>query len=220
MVNEGMTEEEARERFYVVDKDGLLGSERDEMSTDQRPFARKDLSDGMSLIDVVRESKATILLGLSGAAGTFTEEVVKQMASQNSHPIIFPLSNPTSKAECSFEQCMKWTNGKALFASGSPFDQIEIDGRTFIPSQGNNMLIFPGVGLAAVVFKLEKITDSMFYRAARTLAEYVPEHQLSRGMIYPQIPDIRNVSMKIATAVAREAYDLGLAKRVCAHLSL
>lgn len=135
MIHQGLTQEEARSRFYLMDQFGLFGTDRADMTSGQAYFARSDLDDKTSLRDVVKAVKPTLLLGLTGVGGTFPEDVIREMAAHVERPIVFPLSNPTSKAECSAEDVYHWTDGKAIFASGSPFDPVTIGDKTFYPSQ-------------------------------------------------------------------------------------
>jgi malate dehydrogenase (oxaloacetate-decarboxylating)(NADP+) len=164
-------------------------------------------------LEAVKALKPTAILGLSGQPRTFTREIVKAMAEINERPIIFALSNPTSKAECTAEQAYTWSDGRAIFASGSPFDPVKLRNQTFVPGQGNNVYIFPGVGLGAIVSRARSITDEMFLAAAHSLASQVTEEDLERGRIYPSLRRIRQVSALIAHDVARIAYDKGLADR-------
>ena len=159
----------------------------------------------------VEALRPTALIGVSAQAGAFTEPAVRAMARHNPRPIVFPLSNPTSKAECTAAQAYSWTDGTAVFASGSPFDPVEVAGRRFVPGQGNNAYIFPGLGLGAIVAGARRITDTMFYVAARTLAELVDQAALDTGLLYPKLAGIREVSVRIAIAVAESAYADGLA---------
>jgi malate dehydrogenase (oxaloacetate-decarboxylating)(NADP+) len=175
------------------------------------PYAR-DEEPAPQLLDVVKRVKPTIMIGASGHAHTFSEDVVKEMNKHCKRPVIFALSNPTSKAECTAEEAYQWTDGKAIFASGSPFPPVRMGGRIFVPGQGNNMFIFPGVGLGAVVCGARKVTDEMFFTAAKTLAHMVTEEELAAGTIYPDLAKIRQISLAIAAAVARLAWEQGLAK--------
>ena len=142
---------------------------------------------------------------------TFTQEVVETMAQLNARPIIFALSNPTSKAECTAAQVYPWSGGRAIFASGSPFAPVEFNGQSHVPGQGNNIYIFPGVGLGVLVSEAREVTDEMFLVAARTLAQLVQPEDLAVGRVYPPLTKVREVSLKIAVAVATAAFDAGLA---------
>jgi len=206
MIEQGRTEKEAKNAFYIVDQHGLLGTERmDELAAEQKEFAR-ETDGGLSLMDVVKQIKPTILLGMTTVGGLFNEEIVKEMASNCERPIIFPLSNPTTNAECTAEQAFEWTDGKCIFASGSPFDPVTMDdGRVFYPTQCNNMYVFPGIGLGATVAGAQKVTDKMLYIAAETLANFVSDEELAQGKVFPHIEKIREVSHKVAVSVAEEA---------------
>mmetsp|Transcript_46861 Transcript_46861/g.69680 ORF Transcript_46861/g.69680 Transcript_46861/m.69680 type:complete len:621 (-) Transcript_46861:780-2642(-) len=215
MMEQGRTGEEARNCFYVVDQMGLLGTERlGEFSTEQAEFARP--TDGsMSLLDVVKTYKPTVLLGMTAVGGLFKEELIREMASSCERPIIFPLSNPTVKAECTAEQAFEWTDGQCIFASGSPFDPVTLsNGKTYYPTQCNNMYIFPGVGLGATVAGAKTVTDRMLYVAAEALANYVSPDELAVGKVFPQLSNIREVSLGVAVAVATEAYNEGQASKL------
>ena len=146
-----------------------------------------------------------MLIGATGAPGTFTREVVERMSRINPRPLIFALSNPTSKAECTAEQAYPWSGGKALFASGSPFAPVTLEGRTHRPGQGNNAYVFPGIGLGAVACRARTLPDELFLVAARTLAGCVRPSDLEQGALYPPLPEIRKISLAIATAVATKA---------------
>ena len=150
-------------------------------------------------------------MGASGQPGTFTQAIIEAATKSAGRPIIFALSNPTSKAECTAAQAYEWSNGTAIFASGSPFAAVEFNGKRFVPGQGNNAYIFPGVGLGILASGSRLVTDEMFLTAARTLAELVTETDLAKGRIYPSLKQIREVSVAIAVAVARVAEESGLA---------
>lgn len=213
MVEEGLSEAEARRRCWFVDSQGLVVNSRPNLAEHKLPYAHDDPSDGQTadLLAAVELIKPTALIGVSGQPKTFTREVVEAMARLNERPIIFALSNPTSKSECSAEEAYRWSDGRAIFASGSPFDSVTLDGQTFVPGQGNNAYIFPGVGLGAIAAKARRITDEMFMAAAKTLANEVSESDLAAGRMYPPLPQIRRVSAAIATAVAEVAYEQKLA---------
>jgi len=206
---QGVPASEAREQCWFVDSTGLLVSSREKMAEHKKPYAH-DHPPLDSFLDAVRTLKPTAILGLSGQPGTFTKEVVEAMAEINERPIIFALSNPTSMAECTAEQAYAWSDGRAVFASGSPFDPVKYDNQTFVPGQGNNAYIFPGVGLGAIVSEARVITDEMFLAAAHSLANLVTESDLERGRVYPPLSRIRSVSAKIAYDVAKMVYDQGL----------
>ena len=209
---EGNSEEEARQHCWFVDSRGLLCKGRDNIAEHKAPYAHEhEYID--NLLDTVKALKPTVLLGLSGQPQTFTKEIVEAMSEINERPVIFALSNPTSMAECTAEQAYKWSGGRAVFASGSPFDPVKLGNQTFVPGQGNNAYIFPGVGLGIIVSQSRIVTDEMFLAAAFSLAGQVKESDLERGRVYPPLADIRLVSAKIAAEVAKMAYDNGFTDR-------
>jgi malate dehydrogenase (oxaloacetate-decarboxylating)(NADP+) len=207
----GCTEEKARERIWLVDSKGLVHSARtDALAHHKQPYAHKLPGSSASasksndvLLDAVKMIKPTALVGVSAQGGTFTEAVCKEMATISKAPLIFALSNPTSKAECTAEQAYKWTDGRAVFASGSPFDPVTLpNGKKFIPGQGNNAYIFPGVGLGAIVAHASTLTDDDLSVAAATRAKTVTQDILAAGCAYTPLSEIREVSLLIAAAVA------------------
>jgi malate dehydrogenase (oxaloacetate-decarboxylating)(NADP+) len=203
--------EQAREHIWMLDSKGLVT--RDRLATlaeHKRPYAR-DEPPLCDLAEVIRRVRPTILIGVCGQAGAFTEEAVRAMHQQCPQPVIFPLSNPTAKAECTAAQAYEWTGGAAIFASGSPFQPVARSGRLFVPGQCNNMYIFPGVGLGAVSCRARHVTDAMFYAAACTLAQQVGEDSLSVGRIYPDLTLIREISTCVAAAVCEVAFEEGVA---------
>ena len=204
--------EEARQRVWLIDSRGLVTTRRSgKLASHKLAYAREDdVID--NLLEVIQKIKPTVIIGASGQAQSFTREVVETMQQHCARPIIFALSNPTSKSECTAEQAYSWTDGNAIFASGSPFDPVRLNGKIFLPGQGNNMFIFPGVGLGAVVCGARKVTDAMFFTAAKTLARMVTEEELAAGTVYPDLGKIRQISAAIATAVCRLAYKEGLAQ--------
>jgi malate dehydrogenase (oxaloacetate-decarboxylating)(NADP+) len=209
---EGVSEAEARLRCWFVDSKGLLVKSRgDDMPKHKIPFAH-EAEHVASLAEAVEKIRPTALIGVSGVGRSFTTDVLRSMAAINERPVIFALSNPTSKAECTAEEAYLHTDGRGIFASGSPFKAVEHQGRTLHPGQGNNVYIFPGVGLGALCCAASRVDDSMFLAAARTLAAEVTAEDLSRGSVYPSLTRIRSVSVKIAKAVAERAYALGFAK--------
>jgi malate dehydrogenase (oxaloacetate-decarboxylating)(NADP+) len=202
---EGLPEAEARRRCWLFDSRGLVVAERTDLAAHKRPYAHE----GARIADfsaAVEALKPTAVIGVAAVGGTFTEKVVGAMARINPRPIVFALSNPTSQAECTAEQAYRWSGGRALFACGSPFDPVTLDGRAFVPRQGNNSYIFPGVGLGVVASRARRVTDEMFLAAARTLARQTTQADLDQGSLYPALARIREVSAHIAAAVADVAY--------------
>lgn len=210
MVAEGLSHKEAQQQCWLVDSKGLVVKSRDNLQKHKLAYAH-DHEFVPDLFSAVEKLKPTILLGVSGQPQTFTQSIVEAMGRINERPVIFALSNPTSKAECTAEQAYRWTNGRVIFASGSPFDPVTLNGRTYIPGQGNNAYVFPGVGLGVIECGARHVTEEMFFAAAKALANEVTEDDLASGCIYPPLTQIREVSAVIATAVAEVAYELGLA---------
>lgn len=207
-----LSSEQARRLVWMVDSKGLVTTSRGgKLEEHKLPYAR-DEEPAATLLEIVKRIKPTILIGASGHAHTFTEDVVRTMHTDCKRPIIFALSNPTSKAECTAQQAYSWTSGTAIFASGSPFPPVRIEGRIFVPGQGNNMFIFPGVGLGAVACGAQKVTDEMFFTAAKTLAHLVTDDEMAAGTIYPDLGRIRQISLAIASAVCMLAWEQGLAR--------
>ncbi len=207
---QGLEPAAARQRCWLMDSRGLVVKGRTDLVEHKRPYAHEHAPIG-DFLSAVKALKPTAIIGVAAVGGTFTREALEEMARVNQRPIVFALSNPTSKAECTAEQAYQWTGGRALFACGSPFDPVKIDGRTFVPRQGNNSYIFPGVGLGVIVSRARHVTDDMFMAAARSLAERVDEADLEQGSLFPALERIREVSAAIATAVAESAYASGLA---------
>ncbi|MAU01942.1 MAG: NAD-dependent malic enzyme [Anaerolineaceae bacterium] len=213
MMDEGLTAEEARLRCWFVDSRGLVESSRTDLAEHKRPYAH-DHAPQKDLLAAVQALEPTAIIGVSGRGGMFTQPVVEAMAALNEQPIVFALSNPTSNSECTAEEAYRWSGGRAIFASGSPFDPVTFNGKTYVPGQGNNSYIFPGVGLGVVAVKARHVTDEMFMAAARTLASLVTEDDLAQGRVYPSLQRIREVSAAIGTAVAEVAYAKNLARIV------
>jgi malate dehydrogenase (oxaloacetate-decarboxylating)(NADP+) len=216
MMAEGLSNEEARLRNWFVDSRGLVVKSRTDLAEHKLGYAHdhEPIADFLAAVEALRP---TAIVGVSGQPQTFTKPIVSAMAEINERPIVFALSNPTSKSECTAEQAYAWTNGRAIFASGSPFDPVELDGTLHVPGQGNNAYIFPGVGLGVIASEASRVTDEMFFEAAKALANEVSEDDLAKGRIYPSLSRIREVSAVIATAVAEVAYRDGLARRPRPH---
>jgi malate dehydrogenase (oxaloacetate-decarboxylating)(NADP+) len=210
MVAQGLAPEAARRRCWLVDSKGLVVRSRTDLADQKRPYAHEHAPID-NLLEAVKALKPTAIVGVAAVGGAFTEAVLGEMARLNERPIVFGLSNPTSKAECTAEQAYAATGGRALFACGSPFDPVTIEGRTWVPRQGNNSYIFPGVGLGAIVSRTSRITDEMFMAAATTLANQVDPSDLAQGSLYPALSRVRDVSAQIASAVAKIAFAKGLA---------
>lgn len=224
MIESGMSPEDARKRFVVISKEGAFGRKDGKhgdphypsMITEQTsPWVNESVSDGASMLDVMKSHKPTVLLGLSAQGGIFTEELIRCMAQHTNRPIIMPMSNPTSKAECTPEQAYKWTDGKAVVATGSPFGPVTLDsGKTIIPSQCNNMYVFPGIGLAASIAGVSIITDKMLYEAALAIPKAMTKEEIAEGRTFPNIKRIREVSHLVAVAVIEEAIKEGLTTKI------
>jgi len=210
MMEEGLSAEEARARCWFVDSHGLVVRSRADLAAHKLPYAHEH-APVAGLLAAVEELRPTAIIGVSGQPRTFTREIIERMAKYNERPIIFALSNPTSKSECTAEEAYTYTGGRAIFASGSPFPSVKLYGQTYNPGQGNNAYIFPGVGLGVVVSGASHVTDEMFEAAARTLADQVTADDMANGRIYPTLSRIREVSLAIATAVAGIAHERGLA---------
>jgi len=207
----GIPEDEAKRKCWYVDSKGLIVKERTDLSEHKKAFAH-DYPFRAGLQQIIEDLKPTALIGAAGRGRLFTQPIIEMMARLNSHPLIFALSNPTSKAECTAEEAYRWSGGRAIFASGSPFEPVQIDGRTFIPGQGNNAYIFPGVGLGVVASESRLVTDKMFLVSARALSALVTEEDLAVGRIYPPLQKMREISLHIAVEVAEEAWRTGLAR--------
>jgi malate dehydrogenase (oxaloacetate-decarboxylating)(NADP+) len=212
-IKEGLTEEEARRKFWFVDSNGLVTLDRgDKLAEHKVYFARND-NDGkqiQSLSRLIDYVKPTILMGLSTIGGAFNSDILGQMTELNNKPIIFPLSNPSSKSECTFEEAVKCTEGRALFASGSPFPSLEFNGKTLTPGQGNNMYVFPGIGLGAILSKAVNITQDMIYASAESLSTSLNTDEVAAGWLYPDIRRIREVSVIVTRGVIRAAQKNGV----------
>ncbi|MCT8973089.1 NAD-dependent malic enzyme [Microbaculum marinisediminis] len=216
----GVSEEDAISRFYIMDINGLLHDAREDLDAVRKPLAQKaeavkewgkDLTQAIGLADVVRHARPTVLVGATGQAGAFTEDVVREMASYAERPVIFPLSNPTSRAEATPADLMTWTDGKAVVATGSPFAPVVHEGETHVIAQCNNSYVFPAMGLGIIAVGARRVTDTMFMAAAEALMEVSPALSDPHGSLLPPLKDIRTVSRHIAVAVARQAQQDGVA---------
>ena len=210
MISEGLSEDDARRRCWFVDSKGLVVKSRTDLAEHKRPFAH-DHEPVSDLLSAVRALRPTVLVGVSGQGQAFSRPVIEAMSGINERPVIFALSNPTANSECTAEQAYVWSGWRAIFASGSPYPPAAYEGKTFVPRQANNAYIFPGVGLGVIVCGARRVTDEMFFTAARTLAGAVTEADLAQGSLFPPLGRIREVSTAIAAAVARLAYDRNLA---------
>jgi malate dehydrogenase (oxaloacetate-decarboxylating)(NADP+) len=210
LVKEGLSAQEARGHLWFVDVNGLVTKARADLLPHNLPYAHQYRQ--LSFLEAIDDIKPHILIGATGAPGTFTQGVVERMSALNTRPVLFALSNPTSRTECTAEQAYRWSRGQAVFASGSPFSAVTYDGRDFRPGQGNNAYVFPGIGLGAVFSRARRIPDEFFLAAAHTLAGLVTASDLANGALYPPLRDIRRISLEIAVSVADTAYRLKLAR--------
>ncbi|CAI9755668.1 unnamed protein product [Fraxinus pennsylvanica] len=206
--------EETRKKVWLVDSRGLVVSSRKEsLQHFKQPWAHEH-EPVKELLNAVQAIKPTVLIGTSGVGRTFTKEVVEAMASFNEKPIILALSNPTSQSECTAEEAYTWSEGRAIFCSGSPFDPVEYDGKVFVPGQANNAYIFPGFGLGLIMSGTIRVHDDLLLAASEALAAEVTEENYAKGLVYPPFSNIRKISANIAANVAAKSYELGLASRL------
>ncbi|BET96308.1 NAD-dependent malic enzyme [Xenorhabdus taiwanensis] len=219
MKSEGLSDEQARARVFMVDRFGLLTDKLPNLLDFQSALVQKSValqswdatSDSLSLMDVVRNAKPTVLIGVSGQSGLFTEEIIREMHKHCERPVVMPLSNPTSRVEARPEDIINWTEGKALVATGSPFAPVKYDGQEYPIAQCNNSYIFPGIGLGVIAAGAKRVTDDMLMAASRALADCSPLAQTGSGPLLPLIDDIQDVSRKIAKEVAKKAQIQGVA---------
>lgn len=210
LMEHGVDEQTAYQRVWFVDLKGLLVASRShELLPHNLPYAHDHAPAGF--LEAIDGIKPDVLIGATGAPGTFTQDVIRRMAEHHRQPVVFALSNPTARAECTAAEAFHWSDGRVVFASGSPFPPVEHEGRLFHPGQANNAHVFPGIGLGVVACGAHRVSTAMFLEAARTLAAQVSEHQLNRRDLFPELTDIRSVSRAIASAVASEAFRDGLA---------
>lgn len=208
MVAEGADPVAAHRTCWLFDSKGLVVEGRGPLAEHKRPFAHAHAQQA-DFLAAIRELRPTAIIGVAAIAGAFTQAVVQEMTRLNEHPVVFALSNPTSKAECSAQQAYEWSGGRALFASGSPFAPVTLGKKTYVSRQGNNSYIFPGVGLGVIAVRARRITDEMFLAAARALALQVTERDLAQGSLYPPLQSVREVSAHIAQAVAEVVFEQG-----------
>jgi len=207
-MHEGLTEEQAKNCFWLVDSKGLVTSDRGDTLAEHKIYFSRTDNDGKqfkNLDEVIEYVKPTIIMGLSTIGGAFTPEILQKMGKWNDRPIIFPLSNPSSKSECTFEQAITNTDGRALFASGSPFHPVTYNGKTYHPGQGNNMYVFPGIGLGTILSKSVQVTSNMIYASGEALPTMITEEEKDLALLYPAITRIRDVSARVALYVIRAA---------------
>lgn len=208
---DGLSENEAYNRCWMFDVNGLLVKSRNDIADPQKPFAH-DSEPSNDFAASILKIKPTAIIGVSTVGGAFTQQVIENMSAINERPIIFPYSNPTSHSECTAEQAYTWSKGKAIFASGSPFAPVTYNGKTFTPGQGNNVFIFPALGLAIYATEAKRVTDEMLLTASEAVAEQISEEDFAKGLIYPLIKNIREVSVNVAVKVAEEIFKSGLAR--------
>lgn len=210
MMKEGLTQEQAVDRIFLFDSHGLVTKDREGLTSLKQKFAHEQEPQS-TFLDAIGEVKPTAIVGCAAQAGSFNAYVLSAMARINERPIIFALSNPTSRSECTAREAYTYTEGKCLFASGSPFPQVEVNGKTFIPRQSNNSYVFPGIGLGLVVSSPRIVPQSVFLSAAEALSKIVSEDDLENGSLFPSLTKIREVSQSIAAAVAEQCFTAGVA---------
>ena len=212
MTEDGIDRNEALKRIALFDSKGLVSSTRgDKLAPNKVPFAQA-YENTTDFAQAIRQLKPTCIIGVSAQGGAFTEDVVKAMCEVNARPMIFALSNPTSKAECTAKQAYTWSEGKCLFACGSPFAPVAVGNKTFVPRQGNNSYVFPGIGFGCIFVRAKTIPNQIFLTAAKTLANLVSESDLANGSLYPPLSQVRELSAHIAVAVADYCFKNGLAQ--------
>ena len=211
MAEAGLPQTQALERLYLFDSKGLVTSDRPTMAHHKAPFA-KDLPACNSFEECIRQIKPTAIVGLSAQAGAFNESVIRLMASINAKPLIFALSNPTSRAECTAEQAYTWSDGRALFSCGSPFPPVTYNGKVYVPRQGNNSYVFPGIGLGAILAQCKEIGQDVFLSASHTCADMVTEQDLAQGSLYPSLTRVREISHAVAVNIIKLALKNGTAQ--------
>lgn len=210
MLERGITEKEAYKNFWLFDSKGIVSRSRKDLEAHKLPFANNDLVCD-NFLNAIQQIKPTAIIGLSTQKGAFDKNVIELMSKLNDKPIIFPCSNPTSHSECTAEEAYTWSDGRAVFASGSPFNAVTIGNKTYFPSQGNNVYIFPAMGLAVFAAKAKRVTDGMFIAALYSLSNQVTASDIEKGLIFPPIQDINKVSTQMAIDVTKYIFESGLA---------
>src|SRR6202162_3502278 len=210
MVLEGSSIDAARQRCWLFDVKGLVVKSRTDLQDFQKPFSH-DHAPIATFVEAIETIKPTCIIGVSTVPKLFNQPVIEAMSRLNDRPIIFPYSNPTSRSECTAEEAYRWSNGKAIFASGSPFDPVQFGGRTFVPGQGNNVYIFPALGMAILATEAKRVTEAMFIVAAKAVAGQVTQEQLDTGLIYPHQSQIFETSIQVAVKVAERIFEDHLA---------
>jgi malate dehydrogenase (oxaloacetate-decarboxylating) len=216
----GLTEEKARDHIYAIDRYGLITEKGKDVRPEQLPYARKEQevqnwkqpNGEISLLDVVRNAKPSVLIGVSGQPGAFSEQVVREMAKHSERPVIFPLSNPTSRSEATAQDLMDWTGGRALVGTGSPFEPVNVGGKKIPVTQTNNSYIFPGLALGIIASKAKRVTDTMVKAAAEELVRQLPTQKDKNASLLPPISDARKIGRLIGEAVGRQAIKDGQAQ--------
>lgn len=211
MVLEGLSIDEARARCWLFDVNGLLEDTRTDIADFQKPFTHTH-APTRSFVEAIESIKPTAIIGVSTVPKLFNQPVIEAMSRLNARPIIFPYSNPTSRSECTAEEAYRWSNGQAIFASGSPFEPVAINGRKFVPGQGNNVYIFPAMGMAVLATEATRVTQAMFIVAAKAVAEQVTQASLDVGLIYPPQSQILDASLRTAAKIAEYVFDQNLAR--------
>lgn len=225
MVQEGLSEEEARSRFFIVGRHGMVTEQTGNLEPFQKPYCQDskrperegwqlDKAGTVSLLDVIRNAKPTVLVGVSGVAGSFTEDIIREMAKHTARPIIFPMSNPTACVEAQPSDIVTWTDGQAIVGTGSPFEPFEYKGKTHYFAQCNNSYVFPGVGLAAIAVRARRVTDTMFIAASKAVAAMSPAIGNPNAKLLPELADMRKVSYEVAIATAKQARAEGLTENL------
>lgn len=211
MVKEGLTRKEAEARMFLFDIDGLVTTHRSETADSHKPFV-KDMDEDRDLVSCIRKIRPTAIVGLSTVGGAFTEDVIRTMAEINERPVIFALSNPNSKSECSAEDAYRYSDGRALFASGSPFAEVDVGGRHFVPRQGNNAYIYPPIGLAGLLGRCRTIESDYLLIASETVASLVTDADLAQGSLYPPFDIVRDIVKAVTVNILKRAFETGNAQ--------